>query len=238
MARTTKKTAEVKTGLLTFAVELDFRQGKGYIAHPYWPEVAEVVDIQKKSGMNMARSEDKRTERLQKYLETQKLTMEHYRQLVKKAARPWYRVDPDDPKTEIIIPEMTLASALVHATVKAPAGARKDPEQLRCLLTLSDFRTGKKKEDGIYCRPCQPKDAKTGKPLSNQRAMRKNPYIQDFVAKGTVTFDEIDLKPEQVKLLLSFCGKYVGVGASRKMGFGRFIVTRFEQIEMSARDAA
>ena len=49
-----------------------------YIADPYFPEREELINIQKNSGMNRARSEQKREDSLKEYLRRNGYTLEHY----------------------------------------------------------------------------------------------------------------------------------------------------------------
>jgi len=65
----------------------------------------------------------------------------------------------------------------------------------------------------------------SGKTLSNQRGYRVSQLIRNFDAVGSVTIDEKMVNPEAVKELLTFAGRVVGIGASRKMGYGRFALT-------------
>src|SRR3954464_3041525 len=136
---------------------------KSYIANPYWPEKAKLVDLQKMSGMNRARSEDKKDLALRRFLEKQNLTMEDYVQLQEQANRPWHR----DDQGQILIPKHHLASALVQACDSAPAGCRFPRGQLRCLIQLSDFVTDRTKADSVFSRFVLPTDGK-GNCLSNQ----------------------------------------------------------------------
>ena len=191
-----------------------------YIAHPYWAEREELVNIAKQSGLNRVRSEDKRDQALRRYLEKQGMSMEDYQLLEKLAARQWYKL-ADANDGEIIIPRHQFSGALVEACKSAPAGARFNADQLRSLLDIRDFRTGKFGCDRLFSRFVLPKDGK-GNPLSNQRARRVNEVIDDFIAEGTIHFDTDDVKQKSVVALLNYAGKYIGVGASRKMGYGRF----------------
>lgn len=208
-----------------YAIELAVRS---YIAHPYWPEVEDVVNIEKKSGMNMARTADKRTAKLLSYLEASGMTRADYDRLVQLAGRAWYRVDDLDQKSEIVIPRHHLSAALVQACSDAPSGARIKVDVLRSVVTvLEPLRTGRHEASGVFRRFVRPTDAKTGRPLSNQRALRENQHLLDFTAVGTIGIDTKEVKWEQVKALLEYAGK-VGIGASRKMGYGRFEVSKFE----------
>lgn len=191
----------------------------GYIAHPYWPEREQVVNIQKSSGMNRARSEDKRDAALRRYLEKQGMTHDDYKKLEQAAANEWYR----DKTGHIMIPRHHLSGCLVQATKTSPAGSRFSQDQLRCLLQISDFSTDRKSGDSIFARFVLPTDGK-GNPISNQRRLTKNEVIAGFTAVGTIDFDKSDVSEKAVRELLQYAGKYIGVGASRKMGYGRFKV--------------
>jgi hypothetical protein len=212
------------------AVELALQFAGRYCADPYWPEREEVINIQKMSGMNRARSESKRTDALREYLKRIGLSMEDYQTLEEQASRPWYRVD-DLEKGEIIIPSHQLYGCLIEAAKACPAGIRPcEPTNIRSLLQLSDLRTGKQESDGIYRRLVMPKSG-TGQPLSNQRALRTNPFIEDFTATGTLLYFSEELRDEGRTLqdFFVYAGQRIGVGASRKMGFGRFTVVAWKE---------
>ena len=66
--------------------------------------------------------------------------------------------------------------------------------------------------------------AGTGAKLSNQRGLRRSPYIQNFDGELTVEFNDTLVRPERVRQFIEFTGRDVGVGASRKMRWGRFEV--------------
>lgn len=191
----------------------------GYIADPYWSEQEQLITIQKQSGMNRARSQDKRDSALRRFLEQSGLTIDDYKKLEVEAARPWYR----NKEGYIIIPRHHFSGCLVQAVKSSPAGTRMPQDQLRSLLQISDFVSEKKDTDVVFERFVLPTDGK-GNPLSNQRRLTKNDVIHNFTATGTINFDKTDVKETSVKDLLVYAGKYVGVGASRKMGYGRFVV--------------
>ncbi|HXH06782.1 MAG TPA: hypothetical protein VNI83_09340, partial [Vicinamibacterales bacterium] len=66
-------------------VEID-----SYIADPYWPEVEQVINIQKQSGMNRARSSANARKALEEYLRSAGLTLADYDRLVERSQRPFY----------------------------------------------------------------------------------------------------------------------------------------------------
>lgn len=169
--------------------------------------------------MNRAKSEDKRQQSLRDYLQRQGMSMEAYLALEAAAKAPWYRNG-----TGIIIPSHQFYGCLIEAAHTASATLRPcDPDNLRHVLEVSDLETGKDHEDGLFERLVMPKSG-TGQPLSNQRALRSNPYIAGFEATGTLGYFPEDLRSEGQTLyeFLVWAGQRIGVGASRKMGFGRF----------------
>lgn len=211
-------------------IDLTIYFKKGYVADPYWTELTELIDIQKESGMNRARSEKNRADALATYLARQGMTPEDYAKLEALARRPWYRVDSDDESTEIIVSSHQLYGCLIEAAKQAPAALRLcEPDNLRHMIELSDFSTGKTKEDGIYKRAVMPKSG-AGQPLSNQRTLRSDPYIEKFEATGTLRYyaEELRDKGEYLVDFLRYAGQRVGVGAARKMGFGRYEVRKFK----------
>ncbi|MDE2106466.1 MAG: hypothetical protein KGL39_55140 [Patescibacteria group bacterium] len=216
---------------MEFTVTLRF--GKGYIAHPYWPERLKAIDIQKESGMNRARSMEKRAATLQHYLQSLHPPMEFadYELLCKLADRQFYRfedvpeeLDGHNPK-EIVIPAHHLYGCMANAADLATSSIRLcSPEQVRTVLQVSSFATGKTECDDVWRRNVVVTSG-TGGRLSNQRALRENEFISHFEAKGTVSFSEHIVKPEKVYSFMEFAGRDVGVGASRKIGWGRFEIS-------------
>jgi CRISPR/Cas system endoribonuclease Cas6 (RAMP superfamily) len=69
----------------------------------------------------------------------------------------------------------------------------------------------------------------SGAKLSNQRALRTNKRIKSVVGRFTLTFSPDFVSPKKLREALEWGGQHVGIGASRKMGMGRFTVTGFEQ---------
>jgi len=206
--------------MLDYDVVIHF--AKGYIGHPYWPEMARVIDIQKSSGMNRAKSAANRRKALEGYLTANGLTLADYENLEKLSKRPFYMNGK-----AIIIPSLHMTSFLVATCNAARAAMRPcDPEQVRARFQVSDFATAKKEQDGVWSRFVTV-TAGTGAKLSNQRGLRENPYISNFDATGVIIFDEEFVDPQTLETALRWGGQYVGVGASRKMGWGRFDLIGF-----------
>jgi hypothetical protein len=189
----------------------------GYIAHPYWPEQYKLIQIIKVSGMSRTRNEANRRRALQSHLEGIGMSLDEFEQLKIDASRPFHT----NGKGHIIIPADKILSALVNGCNVASAALRVP--NLRNALRSSDFHTDRKEPDGVWERFAVVTGAQ-GK-LSNERALRSNAYICDFDAKGTIEYDPQMVEPKAIVALLDYTGRSVGIGASRKMGWGRFTVS-------------
>ncbi len=190
-----------------------------YIAHPYWPECERLIKIQKESGLKRVRSQEKATQVLNDYLAAHKMTLEDYERLEKAAQRPFYTLDGT---SEIVISDHQMYGCLAQAASLASSSVRiARIEQLRSVITVSDFRTGKTEADGVWERFVVVKLG-TGTKASNQRALRSNPYIEAFDATGIISFSPDVLDTDKLRHFLEFAGREIGVGASRKLGCGRF----------------
>jgi hypothetical protein len=195
-----------------------------YVGHPYWPEVNKVIDITKKSGLNRAKSDANRRKALEEYLRANGLTLADFERLEQLSRRPFHFA----PDGEIIIPADRILSFLVAANSEARAANRAaPPEQVRSRITATDFHTGKYQPDGVWERFVTV-NLGTGARASNQRGLRENAYIENFEATGSLRFDEQTVDPKTLIRLIEWAGEFVGVGASRKMGKGRFRVARAE----------
>lgn len=192
-----------------------------FIADPYWPEREELINIQKNSGMNRARSEQKREDALKEYLRRNGYTLEQYAELEQLCRRQFYTAADGT----IIISSHQMYGCLIEAARNISASQRPcEPNNLRHVLRVSDLRTEKRQADGVFKRLVMPKSG-TGQPLSNQRALRMNDYIEDFEATGTLRFFPEDIRnADELPDFLAYAGQRIGVGASRKMGYGRFVV--------------
>ena len=192
-----------------------------YIAEPYWPEMARLIDIQKESGVNRARSDASRRKTLDAYLSSHGMTLAEYEQLEKDARRPFHT----DQSGQIIIPGDRVASFAVCCCHQARSAQRPcPPDQMRSTFTFTDAETGKHQRDGVWERFAVVSSG-TGAKLSNQRGLRQSSYIEHFDATGMVEFDETFVKPSKLRDLFNWGGENVGIGASRKMGVGRFNVS-------------
>ncbi len=189
----------------------------GYIANPYWPEMYRLIEIQKISGMNRCRSDKKKREALEAHLRELSMELADYDALVVAAKRPFHT----NGDGSIIISGESFASCLANANQEAPSKLRI--ANLRGALRFEDLGTGKSAPDGKWERFVVVKSG-TGKTLSNQRGFRSNEYVENFTASGTIEHDETQVRPQDILKLLEYAGRNIGIGASRKMGWGRFTV--------------
>lgn len=215
-------------------VDLTLHFGKGYIGHPYWPEREKLINVQKQSGINRARSEDKRQKTLRAWLDAHEMTLDDYRQLETRAARPFYTgmdVGLSKHADEIVIPAHHLYGMCAQAADLAPSAVRlASPEQIRTVMDVGDFRTGKTKADGVWERFAVVKSG-SGQALSNQRGLRSDHFISDVTARGSIRLvnDELEKKARD---FWTWAGREIGVGASRKLGWGRFEVMEWKQSDL------
>lgn len=218
--------------MLTFSMTLDFA-GR-YIAHPYWPEMYQLIEITKKSGINRAKSEANRRKALEEYLRQNGMTLEDFRALEERANRPFHTA----PDGEIIIPSASVMAFIVAANDEARAASKVCARgQERTRIVASDFATGKHGPDGVWSRFATV-TLGTGAKASNQRGLRENAFIEGFTARGTITIDEQHVDPETLRNLIEWGGQFVGIGASRKMGMGRFQLASFALLEKPLRAVA
>lgn len=208
--------------MLTYDIEVAFT-APGYIAHPYWPAMDKVVDVLKKSGYARAKSDKNRRAALEAYLSANDMTLAQFEELQRKASEPFYR----GANGEIVIPAHHVYGFMVCATDTAPRAIRPcDASNVRTAIYATDWVTERRAQDGVWERFATVK-AGTGQKLSNQRGFRSNAFISNFSAKGKLKLNEDFVEPNSVKKLIDWGAQNIGVGASRKMGWGRFAVTKF-----------
>ena len=207
---------------------------KGYIAHPYWPERNRVIEILKVSKASVAKSDEKKAKCLKAYFEKEGMTDAEFRDLEARAAREfWVAGDVGlagaDP-AEIIVPPDQLNGMMAHAASECPAAVRIAPnDQIRTVADWGPLRTGRAKADGVWGRFVDPKDAK-GHRISNQKRYTENQFLRDVTAEGTLTiFSDAKDADNDARSFFAWAGSNVGCGACRKMGWGRFTITRWEK---------
>ena len=192
-----------------------------YIGHPYWPEREKLINIQKESGLSRARTAQTRRKALDDYLASIDMTRAQYDDLERLASRPFYTSD----EGVIIVPALHMVSMIVATCDTISARARPCPPNLvRTLIRPTGWQTAKTAPDGVWERFATVTSG-TGQKLSNQRALRADPYIEDADATGVIGIDDSDIRAEVLWKALAWAGVHVGIGAARKMGKGRFTLT-------------
>lgn len=217
--------------MLTFAVTLHF-PGQ-FVAHPYWPEMFQMIEITKQSGMSRARASQNRRKALEEHLRAIGMTVAQFDTLSAQASLPFHT----NAAGAIIIPADNILSFLVATCDEARSAQRPCPkEQVRSRFVSTDFVTDRTAQDGVWTRFATVASG-VGQKLSNQRGLRENPYIADFRARGALSFDPQFVRPEVARAAIAWGGEMVGLGASRKMGKGRFVIEQWVE-QPSARMAA
>lgn len=190
---------------------------RSYIAHPFWDARNRVIEIEKKSGVNRQKSDEKRQAALKAECEKQGCTLADYERMKIEAAEQWYR------KTDrrIYIPRHQVAGSIVQTIGESPKALRGlfTKDNFRALVEIGDFETNLTEPSGVFARFVKLEG-------SNQRSFQTNEFIgryldegEPFQAVGTVSCDEKQV--QTVKALLTAAVERVGIGAARKMGFGR-----------------
>lgn len=215
---------------IDISVELD-----SFLANPYRPEREEVINIVKESGMSRARSTANRRKALEEHLRGIGKTLAEFDELERRASEPW---DVDETG-HILIGRLNVVSMLVQTcdTIRA-AGRPCPPSMVRTALRPSEWSTNMKPADAQTWQRFAVVTAGTGAKLSNQRGLRINEYIgavppegvptAPVIAAGTLDLNPEMVRPEVLSKALSWGGEWVGIGASRKMGWGRFTLAQFE----------
>ena len=162
--------------------------------------------------MNRQKSDDKRQAALMTQCDREGISLVEYRELEQLAARPWYRVDNDDPTTEIVIPRHQVAGCLVETVGKSTKNLRGPftKDSFRHQVQLTDLSTGKMQCDGLF-------DRYVRLETSNMRSRQVNEVINDFVASGTLTIAP-HLKVSDLRRLFAHAFAETGVGAARDWG--------------------
>jgi hypothetical protein len=184
-----------------------------------------VIDIEKRSGCNRQKSEDKRIAAIRAECDKQGHKYEDYLRWIVEAREQWYK----KPDGTIFIPRHHVAGALVQTIGGAPKALRGvfNKDNFRALVQIGDFATTKTAADGVFGRFVKLEG-------SNQRSWQENEYIGEyidvggpFVASGAISI--ADPKHEQtVHALLRSAVETVGIGAARKMGFGRGVIVSWD----------
>jgi hypothetical protein len=210
---------------------------ESYISHPYWPEREKVINITKESGMARARSSANRRKALQEYLEAHDMTLADFEALEALADRPWHLSEDG----HIIVPKRSVDGMLTQAADQARAAFRAFPADMaRTACRATSWVTDATPDQACEWERFVVVTAGTGAKLSNQRAIRRNWFIGNcppddtlvagpkVTATSHVEIDEEMVKPDTLRNMLRWAGQWVGIGASRKMGWGRFSIREWD----------
>lgn len=210
---------------------------ESYIAHPYLPEREKVINIIKESGMARARSTANRHKALQEYLEAHGMTEAEYEALCAAADQPWHL----DEAGHIIVPKRSVDGMLTEAADRARAAFRAFPASMaRTAARTTSWTTTATPADARTWERFVVVTAGTGAKLSNQRALRRNEYVGNcppddtldpgpmVTATGAIEIDDEMVKPDVLRNMLRWAGQWVGIGASRRMGWGRFSIREWD----------
>jgi hypothetical protein len=110
---------------------------------------------------------------------------------------------------------------------------------VRVALGIHEWRTDARVSEASLWERFAVVSAGTGAKLSNQRGLRRSLFIgaeppddceptHPVKVTSTIDINPEMVRPEVLHKALAFAGESVGIGASRKMGWGRFKVERFE----------
>jgi len=207
---------------------------QSFCADPYRIERDKLIEIEKQSGMNRARSSANRRKALENYLQTEGLTLKDYDDLKAKAEDPW----ETDAAGNIILPKLVVEAMLVATCHRATSAIRPtSPDMVRTVIRTSPWRTDATPDMARQWERFAVVNAGTGAKLSNQRGLRRNAYIganppigdgtKPVTATGTIDINPTMVKPDTLKKAIEWAGEWVGIGASRKMGWGRFTLQGF-----------
>ncbi len=195
-----------------------------YVCNPYTIEVYKVIQIQKESGVNRARSEAGRASALSAYLANIGMTLAEYEKLCQDAKDPVER----NEEGAHIVPSEKVASMLVCANDVLPRAQQFTARgQERSRIATSDMTLVYDAEDVYQWERFAVVTQGSGAKASNQRGLRSDMVLGR--ATGTVSFEFSDqyVDPGKLQRALAYAGEHVGIGASRKMGKGRFTVVTY-----------
>lgn len=188
--------------------------------------------------MSRARSSANKRKALEEHLKMEGLTLADYEALEAEAARPFHL----DDTGRVLIPKTNVEAMLVATcdTIRS-AGRPCPPDQVRTVLRSTAWHTNIDASAAQMWERYAVVSSGTGMKLSNQRGLRRNLYVgaepptdvpptEKVVATGRITLNPEMVKPDVLRRALEYAGEWVGIGASRKMGWGRFELLSWDEV--------
>lgn len=191
-----------------------------YLSNPYWTEKGRVITIMTQSGTNKQRTNEKREQALTAWLQKIGMTKEAFDILQQYGNREWHL----NGQGCIVLPRHQICGGLVQTVRTQPKALRGayDEDSFRAVVQVSDFVTDRKPVDAkIYSREVCPDPRK-----STQRQHQEHPYLENFDAYGHVIV-RAGQKLGDLGRIMEHTINTVGIGAARKMGYGRGWVTKW-----------
>ena len=187
----------------------------GYIGLPYWPELNTLINISK--DVHPKLGDQKKQQAILAACEKRGITPEQYEDLKTRSARPFY----SNGTGEIVIPERVFQSFLNHASMLAPKAVPSIKSKGLTFIGIrvlgGHLHTGKNAADGTFDRFVKNEE-------SNQRMWCSTAFIANFMLEGGLQVDPEVIKPDDLRKLVEWGGKWVGIGGARPQGYGRFQV--------------
>ena len=187
--------------------------------------------------MARARSAANRRKALEEYLRANGMTLADYDELERLANRPFHV----DERGCVKVPKASVEAMLVATCDTIPSAGRPCPASMvRTVLRADEWRTDTPASEAQTWERFAVVASGTGAKLSNQRGLRRDLYIgleppaevpptSKVVATGTLDPHPEMVRPEVLRRALDYAGEWVGIGASRKMGWGRFELMSWEE---------
>jgi hypothetical protein len=211
--------------MLKINVKFAFTES-GYIGKPYWPELNTLINISK--DVHPKLGDVKKEAALRAACEKRGVKYpEEYEALKERAERPFYTID-DTANGEIVIPQRVFQSFINHTSMSVPKALPRVTSKgltfIGIKLVDGHLRTGKTIRDAKKFERFVKLEE------SNQRSFSVSEYLADFVATGTIILDQEVIKEADLRKLVEWGAKWVGIGGARPQGFGRFSVISWEPI--------
>jgi len=210
-------------------VALQFDPELGYIGKPFWPEITTLIDIS--HDVHPKLGDAKKAAAVLAACEKRGITPDQYTKILADSKRPFYTVD-ESRDGEIIIPARVFQSFLNNSSQECPKAVPKIREKGLTFvgIRVSDGNGGRFLRTGKTVADAKPFSRLVKLEESNQRSQQTDLYIADFEATGVLTVDEEVIKAEDLLKLVTYGGRWYGIGSSRPQGYGRFTVSKWDVV--------